>query len=95
MTAGRERRAFLLADLHVAHHRLQLRLAVRRPDLGLGLETVADDERLRARDERVDERLVDLLVHDDAAGGGTALPGRAEAAPQAAVDRELEVRRRP
>ena len=46
----------------------------------------------RPRDEAIEERPVHLLVHDDAAGGRAALAGRAEAAPQAAVDRQLEIR---
>src|SRR4029078_2701336 len=90
LAAGRAPRPFVASDLHVLHHRLQLRVAVRRPHLGLGLQPVADDERLRPRHELVDELLVDLLVHNDAAGRSAALPGGAEAAPQAAVHRQLE-----
>ena len=41
---------------------------------------------------RVDELAGDALVHDDAAGGGAALAGGAERAPQRAVEREIEIR---
>jgi hypothetical protein len=35
---------------------------------------------------------VDLLVHDEAARRGAALPGRAEATPETALDGQLELR---
>ena len=95
MAAARERRAFLLADLDVLHHRLQLAVADRRSHLRRRIESVADAQRPGARDEPLDERLIHLLVHDDAAGRRAALTGRAEAAPDAAVDRQIEVARRP
>ena len=79
-TAG-EPRPFLPADLDVLLHGLQLTAAHRRPHLRRRIETVADAQRPRARDELLDERLVDLLVHDNAAGGGAALTAGAEAAP--------------
>ena len=40
----------------------------------------------------LEELVVHLLVHDDAAGRRAALAGRAESAPQAAFDRQLELR---
>ena len=62
------------------------------PICGLRVEAVAHPQRACARaTNALDERRVDPLVDDHPAGGGAALPGRAEAAPQAAVDRELEV----
>ena len=92
MTAAREPRAFLLADLDVLHHRLELAPADRGPHLRRRIEAVADAQRPGARDEPLEERRVDLLVDDDAAGGGAALAAGAEAAPQAPLDRQLEVR---
>ena len=42
-------------------------------------------------DEPFDERVVHPFVDHDPAGGSAALTGRAEAAPQAALNRQVEV----
>ena len=43
-------------------------------------------------DELLDELVVDGLVHEQARGRGATLAGRAEGAPDRAVDREVDVR---
>ena len=92
MAAARERRAFLLADLDVLHHGLSCCLADRRPHLSVRVEAVADAQRFTRATNASTKLLVDLLVHHDAARRRAALAGRAEAAPHAALHRELEVR---
>ena len=64
---------------------------IARAHVGGGIQAVADFQGFGARDEFFDELVVDFLVHGDAAGGGAALAGGAEAAPDGAVDGEIEV----
>src|SRR6185436_20094716 len=90
--ADDDTRAFLLPDLDVAHHRLQLRVADRRPHLHAVRRTVADAQRLHAAREFREELIVYPLVHDDAARGRAPLPRRPEAAPDTAFHRQLQLR---
>ena len=81
-----------LPDLDVLRHRLALLLGDARPHVDVGIEAVADAERFHAPRELVDELLVDRLVHEQARGRRAALAGRAERAPDRAVDGEIHVR---
>ena len=91
MAAAQHLRAFVLADLDVLQVGLHLRRVDRRTHVDALVETVADLQLLRARHELIDELLVHALLHDDAAGRGAALSGRAERSPQRAFQREIEI----
>src|SRR6266404_1892678 len=91
MSAGEELRAFRLADLHVFHYGVELLLVYTWPHVDAGVEAVTDFQFLGARYEARNKFVVHRLVHSDAAGCGAALTGGAEAAPDSAVDGEIEV----
>ena len=90
--AGEELRAFVRADLRVRVDLLERRLVDHGPDVGARLPTrVPSRSFSTAVDELLLERVVHLLVRDDARRGRAALAGRAERRPHDAVDREVEV----
>ena len=92
VTAGDELGSFVDADLDVFHHGLKLRLVDAGSHFGGGVETVADLQRFGAGGEALDKLFVNLLVHGDAAGRSATLPGGPKAAPDGAIDGEVEVR---
>jgi hypothetical protein len=67
-------------------------LADGRAHLSRGVGSVTDAKGSGPRDELFEKGLVHVLVDDDAARGGAALAGRAEPAPEASFDGQLEVR---
>ena len=95
MSAARERGALLLSDLDILHHGVKLSLADERSHLAARIEAVADNERPRPWRRTARETTGTPSCDDDAAGGRAALAGCAEAAPQASLDGEIEVRRHP
>src|SRR4029077_4733945 len=84
-------RAFGFPDLDVVQVSVELVLVHRRTHLDGLVETIADLDFLRARDEVIDELVVNAFLNDDAAGRGAALSGGAESAPESALDSEFEV----
>src|SRR3989304_8268191 len=89
--AAEQPRAFVLADCDVLVDALALLVVDAGAHLDRGVEAVAHLQALRPLDEPVEELLVDLLVDAHAAGGGAALAGSAEAAPEPPVHRQLEI----
>jgi hypothetical protein len=83
--------ALLLADRHVFDHALQLRVADVGPHLRARVEAIAHPQRPGPGHKCLEELRVHLLVHDHAAGGGATLPRRAEAAPERAIDCQVEI----
>src|SRR5262249_5327452 len=83
-------RTLVPGDLHVVLDRAALALADAGAHLDARVRPVADAQGLGALHELRGELLVDLLVDGDAAGRRAPLPGRAEAAPDGAVDGEVE-----
>src|SRR5690606_40251320 len=67
-------------------------LVDQRTHIRVGVEAVAEAERLGPLDESVEESIVDVGVEEQPAGCRAALPGRAERAPEHAVEGELEIR---
>src|ERR1019366_6131574 len=92
MAAADEFSAFGFSDLDVFQVGLELILVHRRTHLDGLVETVADFDVLRTRHEVIDKLGVNAFLHDDAAGGGAALSGGAESAPESAFDGKVEVR---
>src|SRR6202042_2131857 len=76
--ALQERRAFFLRDLGVARRGLDLLLVDLRPHLDVLFEAVADAQLLCPFDDPRSEFTGNTLVHDHAAGRGTALAAGAE-----------------
>src|SRR5690606_11351132 len=86
-----EFRLLLEADLDVALDLADGLGVDHRSHVGAGLAAVAELERLGAVDEHLEERVVDAVLQDEAAGGRAALPRGAEGAPEHAVEREVEL----
>src|SRR5512134_97769 len=84
-------RPLLLPDLHVPLDLLPARLVDQGPHVGGRLEPGAQPQRFGGLRHHPDELVVDLPVHDQPAGGGAALSGGAEGAPQDAVERQVQV----
>src|ERR1700730_6639772 len=89
--ASHKFRAFLFPDLDVVQVSLELVLVHRRTHLDSLVETIADFDLLRARDEVIDELAVNAFLDDDAAGRGAALSGSTESAPESAFDSEFKI----
>src|SRR5215472_12978790 len=85
-------RAFVLANLHVTHHRVQLLLVDARPHFRRGIQPVANSQRPGALDEARNKLFVNTFVHRDAARRGATLPRGAKPAPDGAVNGELQIR---
>ncbi len=89
--AAKQLGALLLADLDVLGHHLALRLAHQRADLDVLVEAVSHAQRAGRRDQAVGEPLRDGPVQDEPAGGGAALAGGAERAPEDSLQCEIQV----
>src|SRR5207245_9413851 len=83
--------ALVFPDVHVAPVGLQLGFVDGRTHVHILIEAVADFETLGPVHVAFDEFVVDSFLHDDAAGGGATLASSAEAAPESALDGEVEV----
>src|SRR5882762_7023052 len=89
--AGEELGAFGLADLHVLHYGFELLLVDARTHIDSWVEAIADFQFFGAGYQTRSEFAVHGFVNGDAAGCSTTLTGGAEAAPDCAVDREVEI----
>ncbi len=87
----RSSRAFALCDLDVLLRGFDLGGVDLRADFDRFVEAVADFELFGAGDELRGELGGNSLLQQDAAGGGAALAGGAEGAPERAVEGEIEV----
>ena len=87
----RSLRAFALRDFDVFLRSFDLGGVDLRADFDGFVEAVADFELFGAGDEFLGELGGDSLLQQDAAGGGAALAGGSEGAPERAVEREIEV----
>ena len=87
LRAGRHRGVDLRA------HLVALGGADHRADVGRRVERVADPQRLRVVDERVQEVVVDLALHVEALGARAHLAGVQERGPGAAARRDLDLGR--
>ena len=90
--AARDRRALLLRPLDRGQDHVVLRLADHRADLGVEVGRVTDSQRRRTVDEAVDERVVDVVVDEEARARFAHLALVEEGAEERAVDRDVEVR---
>ena len=91
MAAREQLGAFSPANFDVAEIGLELLLIDGGSHLHGFVEAVTDLQLLRAVHVAFDELAVDAFLHDDAAGGGAALAGSAEASPESAFDGEVKV----
>src|SRR5882672_10949833 len=91
MASGEELGAFGLADLHVLHYGFELLLVDAGTHIDSRVEAIADFQFFRAGYQARSEFAVHRFVNGDAASGGAALAGGAEAAPDGAVDGEVEI----
>ncbi len=91
VAAALQLRAFGLADFHVAEIGLELSFVDRRSHFGALVQTVADLQAPGAIDVALHKFGIHALLDNDAAGGGAALAGGSEAAPDAAFDGKVEV----
>src|SRR5712671_4525885 len=91
MASGEELGAFGLADLHVLHYGFELRLVDAGTHIDSWVEAIADFQFFRAGYQARSEFAVHGFVNGDPACGGAALAGGAEAAPDGAVDGEVEI----
>ena len=66
-------------------------LADDRPDLHRRVQTIPDLQRACLLYQRIDQSGADTALHNQAAGGGAALPGRPEGAPKDGLDRQVHV----
>ncbi|GJE71783.1 hypothetical protein CHKEEEPN_3332 [Methylorubrum podarium] len=73
--AGEQPRTLGLGVGHERLHRLDPAAVDEGAHLRLGIEAVADLERLRGRDEAVDEAVVDAVLHEEAGRGDADLTG--------------------
>ncbi len=73
--AGHRRRAFLLADLDIVEHRLQLRAGHQRTHRRIGQGRVADADRAGPFGEPLDHLVVDGALREDARSRGADLAG--------------------
>ncbi len=89
--AAGDEAALGLADLDVAHHLVVVLGVHERADLGRRVVRVADDHARGLRGVALDELVVDVALHEDAAAGGAALAVEREDAEDRRVDRGLEV----
>src|SRR5689334_631478 len=71
--ANRDGSAVLLRDVEIAADLCQMPLMDQRPDLGGGIEGMADLQRLHTRGELFDELSGNGFLNQQAAGGGAAL----------------------
>ena len=85
-------RAFGLSDTDVPMDAFQLFAVDDGADLRLGVDTDAHPQRAGTVYKCVAKRTLDIPVHDQAAGGGAALTGGPEGAPERALQREFYVR---
>src|SRR5262249_54162672 len=79
------------SNLDVAEIGLELIFIDGGPHIDRLIQPVADFQRLRAIHQSVHELPVDTLLHDDAAGRCTTLPGRSKRPPEPALDGEVEI----
>src|SRR5215472_12238858 len=91
MTTDNEARSLPLADVHVFHDGLKLRLVHDGAYFGIRIEAITEFQLTRAFREEIQELAVDFRVHRNSARGGAALPGRAESAPHRSLNSQLEV----
>src|SRR6267142_556617 len=91
MASGEELGAFGLADLHVLHDGFELLLVDAGTHVDSWVEAIADFQFFGAGYQARSEFAVDGFVNGDPAGGGAALTGGAETAPDGAVDGEVEI----
>src|SRR5207253_6720295 len=78
VTAGKRAGAFLLADLEVAGDALELLLRNQRPDLRLGVDSVADPQPIAELGHAIDEFVVDAPLDEKAGPGAADLAGIGE-----------------
>ena len=62
-----------------------------RADVGLVGAAVAQAQLFGGLGQAAEKAVVDLPVQDEPAGGGAALPRRAERAPEHALERQVEI----
>src|ERR1700681_2296066 len=84
-------RTFGFANFYVVEVGLELGFVDGRAHLGTLIQAVANFQTLSAIHVALHEFGVHDFLHDDAAGGGAALAGGPEAAPEAAFDGKVEV----
>src|SRR5882762_8913588 len=91
MAASKKLGAFGLADLHVLHYGFELLLVDAGTHIDSWVEAIAEFQFFGAGYQARSEFAVHGFVNGDATGRGTALTSGAEAAPNGAVDREVEI----
>src|SRR6266516_3852792 len=87
----RDARPFSLRNVDVFGHLLPRLFVDQWTNFGLGVEPRTEPQLAGAIDEHLHEFVVNLVLQNQPAGGGAALPRRAERPPQHAVEGEIEV----
>ncbi len=89
--AGKCRGALLLSDVEIAGDAVHLLLRHQRPDLGVGIEAVADLQLLAELGDAADEFVIDLLLDEQARAGAADLPRIGEHGHRGSRHRRIEI----
>ena len=91
IAAANQFRTFVFADIDITQVGVKLFLVDGRPHLHRFIQPVADFQFRGALHVAIHKLFINALLHNDAAGGGAALAGGTEAAPEAAFNGEVEI----
>src|SRR5882762_3255734 len=92
ISAGQQFCAFVLANLYVRHHGLELFFIDARAHFDLRVEAVTNFQMLHALDDSLYEFAIHAFVDRNAAGCSAALSSGAETTPYRAVHGQIEIR---